>query len=82
MEDEAQAKILQLLDVISVEVAANRNDTSELRDEMRAGFGRVERRLGNLEIRVENVEKELRVVQTDLRSFRGEFERRIAPLER
>ena len=82
MEDEAQAKILQLLDVISVEVAANRNDTSELRDEMRAGFGRVERRLGNLEIRVENVETELRVVQSDLRSFRGEFERRIAPLER
>jgi predicted nucleic acid-binding Zn-ribbon protein len=82
MEDEAQAKILQLLDVISVEVAANRNDTSELRGEMRAGFGRVERRLGNLEIRVENVETELRVVQTDLRSFRGEFERRIAPLER
>jgi predicted nucleic acid-binding Zn-ribbon protein len=82
MEDEAQAKILQLLDVISVEVAANRNDTSELRDEMRAGFGRVERRLGNLEIRVENVETELRVVQSDLRSFRGEFELRIAPLER
>jgi septation ring formation regulator EzrA len=82
MEDEVQTKILQLLDVISVEVAANRNVTSELRDEMRAGFGRVERRLGNLQIRVENVETELRVVQTDLRSFRGEFERRIAPLER
>jgi len=103
MENEAQAKILQLLDVISVEVAANRgetsslrNETSSLRDEMRAGFGRVERRLGNLEIRVESVETELRVVHTDLRavesrlgmvesdlgSFRGEFERRIAPLER
>jgi hypothetical protein len=43
MEDEAQAKILQLLDVIFVEVAANRgessslrNETSLLRDEMRA----------------------------------------------
>lgn len=71
MEDEAQAKILQLPDVISVEVAANRddirNETSSLRKEMRAGFGRVERRLGNLEIRVENVE-------TEFRSFRGEFE--------
>jgi hypothetical protein len=75
MEDEARAKILQLLDVISVEVAANRNETSELRSEMRAGFGRVERRLGNIEVRVETVE-------TELRSFRGEFERRIAPLER
>lgn len=89
MEDEAQAKILQLLDGISVEVAANRNETSELRNAMRAGFGRVERRLGNLENRVENVETELqivesdlRTVQTDLRSFRGEFERRVAPLER
>ena len=75
MEDEALAKILQLLDVIAVEVAASRTDTSELRDELRAGFSRVERRLGNIEIRVETLE-------TDLRSFRGEFERRIAPLER
>ncbi len=82
MEDEAQTKILQLLDVISIEVAANRNETAELRTEVRAGFGRVERRLGNLEIRVENIETELRIVQTDLREFRGEFERRIAPLER
>jgi hypothetical protein len=75
MEDEVTAKVLQLLDVISVEVAANRNETSELRSEMRSGFGRVERRLGNIEVRVETVE-------TDLRSFRGEFERRIVPLER
>ncbi|HEY5020897.1 MAG TPA: hypothetical protein VII30_00275 [Gemmatimonadaceae bacterium] len=65
MEDEARAKILQFLDVISVEVAANRNETSELRSEMRAGFGRVERRLGNIEVRVETVE-------TELRSFRGD----------
>jgi len=82
MEDEAQTKILQLLDVISVEVAANRNETFELRNEMRSGFGRVERRLGNLESRVESLETEVQSVKTDLRSFRGEFERRIAPLER
>ena len=75
MGNEANAKILQLLDVISVEVAANRNETSDLRSEMRSGFGRVERRLGNIEVRVETLE-------TELRSFRGEFERRIAPLER
>jgi hypothetical protein len=88
MENEVQAQILHLLDMISVEVGASRTDTSELRNEVRAGFGRIERRLGNLEIRVENVETELRVVQTDLRmvqtdlrGFRGEFERRIAPLE-
>jgi hypothetical protein len=85
MENEVQAKIFRLLDIISVEVSANRVETSELRgelrsetsklrDEMRSGFGRVDRRLGHLETRVENVE-------TELRSFRLEFERRIAPLE-
>ena len=48
MEDETTIKVLRLLDVISVEVAANRNETAELRSEMRAGFTRVERRLGNV----------------------------------
>jgi hypothetical protein len=33
MENEAQAKILQLLDVISIAVAANRGDTAALRNE-------------------------------------------------
>ena len=75
MEDEAKTKILQLLDVISVEVAANRSETAELRSEMRAGFGRVERRLGHIEVRVENVE-------TEFRAFHGAFQSRIAPLER
>jgi hypothetical protein len=55
MEEDATAEVLQLLDVISVEVAANRNESrsemSELRSEMHAGFGRVERRLGDLEVR-------------------------------
>jgi hypothetical protein len=89
MESETEAKILRLLDVISLEVAATRNELrdefrgeisglrnefSGLRTEMRTGFNRVERRLGNLETRVEGVE-------TDLRSFRAEFERRITPLE-
>lgn len=74
MESAAEAKILQLLDVISVEVAANRTETSDLRTEMRSGFHRVEHRLGNLETRVEGIE-------TELRSFHAEFERRIAPLE-
>jgi len=89
MEDEAQAKILGLLDVISVEVAANRSVTAELRNEVRAGFGRVDRRLGNLETCVEGVETELRSVktelrsvETELRSFRGEFDRRVTALER
>jgi len=69
------AKVLQLLDVIAVEVAANRTDTAELRAEMRTGFNRVDRRLGNLENRVGDLE-------TQLRSFRGEFDRRITALER
>ena len=84
MESAAEAKILQLLDVIAVEVAANRveiaanrnetsglrNETSELRNEVRSGFDRVERRLGNLENRVENLETEVECVKSDLRSFR------------
>ncbi len=93
MEDQAQTKILQLLDVISVEVAANRNETAELRSalrnesasvrtEMRAGFNRVDRPLGNIETRVESLETEVKTVRTDLSSFRAEFERRIALLER
>jgi hypothetical protein len=99
--DETQAKILQLLDVISVEVAATRTELREefrreigglrndlhgeiggLRNEMRTGFDRVDRRFGNLETRVESLETEVQTVKVDLRSFRGEFERRIAPLER
>ncbi len=75
MNDETEAKILHLLDAIAVEVAAGRNDTAEHRKETRAGFDRVDRRLGNLETRVEDVE-------TEVRAFRNEFERRIAPLER
>lgn len=85
-----QAKMFQLLDVIAVEVAAHRVETakqnadlrSELRTEMHSGFNRVERRLGNLETRVENIETNVAVLGADLRSFRGEFERRITPLER
>ena len=71
MENEAQEKMLQLLDLISVEVAANRNETSELCGEMRSGFGSVE-----------NVETRLGGVELQLRDFRDEFECRSEPLER
>ena len=89
MEDGVQAKIFQLLDVISIELAANRDEirdelrkeTGGLRDEMRLGFSRVERRLGNLETRVEGLETRVGGVETELRSFRCEFDRRITPLE-
>ena len=96
MEDATTIKVLRLLDVITVEVATNRNETSGLRSEMRAEFARVDRRLGNIEVRVETVETRLqsletrlrsvetgvRSVETELHSFRGEFERRVSPLER
>ena len=79
MEEEVQTKILTLLDALTVEVISSREELrgeiGSLRTEVRSGFARVDRRLGNLETGVENIE-------TDLRSFRGEFERRIAPLER
>ncbi len=103
MQQRALAKIIELLDVISVEVGANRNETAELRaelrnetgglrnelrnetaelrKEMRTGFDRVDRRLGKLETRVEDLETEVKAQRVELRSFRGEFERRIAPLE-
>jgi hypothetical protein len=66
-----------------------RGEVSELRTEMHAGFNRVDHRLGNVETRVENIETRVENIETnvaglgaDLRSFRGEFERRVSPLER
>jgi predicted nucleic acid-binding Zn-ribbon protein len=88
MENEPQAKALQLLNAISVEAAAHRHaaelrgEFGQLRTAMRAGFNRVDLRLGNLETRVEHLETDVHAVKTDLRSFRDEFERRIEPLER
>jgi hypothetical protein len=89
LADESQEKILKLLDTLALEIGALRTEmrseigtlrtdmSSEigtLRTEMCEGFERVERRLGNVETRVGNIEAEQR-------SFRREFERRIAPLE-
>ena len=88
MNDETGTRILALLDVISIEVAASRGDirgldkkvtsvdakVNALDAKVTSGFDRVERRLGHLETRVENVE-------TEARLFRTEFERRVAPLE-
>jgi hypothetical protein len=78
MEDENQAKMLHMLDVIAVEVSGLRDEFrgefSDVRKEMRAGFNR--------ETRVEHLETDVHDVKIDLREFRTEFERRIAPLER
>jgi hypothetical protein len=82
VNEETENKVLALLDVISVEVAASRVDigrldskVASLNAQVTSGFERVERRLGHLETRVADVEIEARL-------FRKEFERRVAPLER
>ena len=78
MNDETEARLFTLLDVISVEVAAGRNDIRGLDakvTELDTKVERLDRRLGRVETRVEGVE-------TELRLFRHEFERRISPLER
>ena len=82
MNDETGARILTLLDVLSVQMAEGHG---ELRRDIRgldanvsgldAKVDRLDRRLGRVETRVEGVEIELRL-------FRHEFERRIAPPER
>lgn len=81
MEEDVQAKVLRLLDVIALEVVANRGEMREGFRRVDVRFDRVERRLGNVEARMEGVETRIEGVETELRLFRGEFERRIAPLE-
>jgi len=78
VNDETEGRILKLLDAISVEVVAGRNDIQRLDvklTELDVKVDRLDHRLGRVETRVEGVE-------TELRSFRHEFERRISPLER
>jgi hypothetical protein len=89
MSDEERSNVVRLLDLLAVEVAAGRRDTSLLRDEMHAGFRElriefgglrsqfdgVEGRLGNLETRVEGFEDELR-------AFRGDVVQRLTRLDR
>ncbi len=77
---DQMAEVRKLLDVLAVEVGAGRHDTAELRkdtaelrDEMRSGFGRVERRLGNLGNRVEGVETELCSFRAELARHRSSF---------
>ncbi len=100
MNEETQLRIFNLLDVLAVEIVESRKDINEridsLQTEMRQGFDRLERRLGNVETRVEGLEDAVEGLETrfegleigverltiEQRSFRQEFELRIAPLER
>jgi RimJ/RimL family protein N-acetyltransferase len=106
VNEETETKVLALLDVIAVEVAASRADIGRLDAKvasldtkvasldtkvtsldtkvtsldtkvtsLETRFDRVDQRLGRIETRVEGLE-------TEVRTFRLEFERRVAPRER
>jgi hypothetical protein len=85
MDSEAETKIIAMLDVLAIEVAEGRRDTSALRvevatfrSEVSTGFNRVERRLDRLESRVENVEIGMRAI-ADLDNRVTRLERRSNP---
>jgi hypothetical protein len=80
MADSVQQKILDLLDVLCVEVGATRtavealavetrSSFSEVRGEIRFGFGRAERRLGNRETRFEDGEAKANATHARLASL-------------
>lgn len=71
------------------EVTNYRKDTIDLRKEIvehrretALGFERVGRHSGRLETRIESLETGVASLHAEVRNFRGEFERRVAPLER
>jgi trimeric autotransporter adhesin len=92
MNDETGTKILKLLDVISIEVAAGRNDIRSIDAKVTSLDAKVtslDAKVTSLDAKVERidyrlcrVETRVEDVETGLRSFRQEFERRVAPLER
>lgn len=92
MNDETERRILKLLDVISVEVVAGRNDIQRLDAKVTGLDAKVtglDAKVTGLDVKVDRLDRRLgrvetRVegVETELRLFRHEFERRISPLER
>lgn len=64
-----------MLDLLADNSAKHGVELRDHRRETATGFDRVDRRFGRLETHVE-------MIETELRDFRAEFERRIAPLER
>lgn len=76
MAEEFQDKVIRMLDVLATEVAshATRFDMIDKRfDAVDERFDRLERRFDRLESRVEGAE-------TELRDFRGDFNRRVGAL--
>jgi predicted RNase H-like nuclease (RuvC/YqgF family) len=87
-DDAPLPQILHLLGVLSVQVGATQAGVQRLESrvdslatEMRTGFDRVERRLGNLETRVEGIETRLERVETRVESIAENLEKRVSALE-
>ncbi len=63
MAEQFEERVLGMLDALSVGLVSMRDELREeiggLRSEMREGFDRVERRLGNVENRVEAFERRI-----------------------
>jgi hypothetical protein len=65
LDASSEARLFGMLDALSLGVAKVGDNLqmfrAELRDEMRAGFERVDRRIGNLETHVERIENHIRL---------------------
>jgi len=61
------------LDLIAVEVAKNGNETAQLRQEMIAGFQRVDRRFDGVDHRFEGVDRRLERIETRVEDVEGEL---------
>ncbi|MBD5654749.1 MAG: hypothetical protein IAI50_06160 [Candidatus Eremiobacteraeota bacterium] len=81
MDDRIGNRILRLLDVISIEVGAVRNDVRLLDAKvvgLEVKIDRLDVKLDRLDVRAGRAETRVEGVETEVRSFRREF---IAPLE-
>ncbi len=92
MSDETQTKMLALLYMISVEVAASRGDIGRLDAKVSSLDAKVtsldakvtglEVKVDRLDTRLSRLETRVEGIETDILDFRDEFERRVSPLER
>jgi hypothetical protein len=89
VSEDIGTRILGLLDVLSVKLAESR---AELRNGIRgldAKFNKLDAKFAGLDVKVDRlyrrlgrIETRVEGVETERRSFRTEFELRVAPLER
>ena len=78
----------KLIDVVAAGVVRLEKAVGDLGVEMRSGFEKLDRRLGNVETRVENIETRVEVIETrvevietDVRAIRHDTHRRLTELE-